>query len=159
MFDYLRKILLHPAAETHYSNPEQVDKSEKRKLEVATAALFIEIAKADGEFSDDERKKIIKLMKQTFELEDDCVKDLIELSEQKIKESVSLYEFTTIINDNYSNDQKFELMKNLWKLIYVDEKLNMYEDHLAKKIGAMLNMDHKKIIEAKLVVKEEKGLS
>lgn len=159
MLDYLRKILSPPAEEVRDFNPEQINKSEKRKLEVATAALFIEIAKSDGEFSDDERKKIIKLMKQTFELEDDCVKDLLELSERKIKESISLYEFTTIINDNYSNDQKFELMKNLWKLIYVDEKLNMYEDHLAKKIGAMLNMDHKKIIEAKLIVKEEKGLS
>ncbi len=86
------------------------------------------------------------------------VNDLIELSEQKIKESISIYEFTSTINDNFSKEDKFELMKNLWKLIYIDEKLNMYEDHLVKKIGGMLNLDHKKIIEAKLIVKEEKGL-
>ncbi len=159
MLDYLRKILSPPAEEYSQPHTENESKIDKRKLEVATAALFIEIAKADGDFSDDERKKIIKLMKQTFDLEDECVKDLMELSEQKIKESVSLYEFTTIINNSYSNDQKFELMKNLWKLIFVDEKLNIYEDHLAKKIGAMLNLDHKKIIEAKLIVKEESGIS
>lgn len=159
MLDYLRKILSPPVQEQIVIEKPEKDKAEKRKLEVATAALFVEMARADGEFSEDERKKIIKVMKETFDLEDECVNDLIELSEQKIKESVSLYEFTTIINDKYSNEEKFELIKNLWRLIYVDKTLNMYEDHLVKKIGAMLNLDHKNIIDAKLMVKEEKGIS
>lgn len=159
MLDYLRKILSPPVQEQVVQEKPAKDKAEKRKLEVATAALFVEMARADGEFSEDERKKIIKVMKETFDLEDECVNDLIELSEQKIKESVSLYEFTTIINDKYSNEEKFELIKNLWRLIYVDRTLNMYEDHLVKKIGAMLNLDHKKIIDAKLMVKEEKGIN
>lgn len=158
MFDYLRKILLPGVNEPVVSPESKPIKSETRKLEVATCALFVEMAKADGEFGEDERKKIVKVMKETFNLENECVNDLIELSEQKIKESISLYEFTSIINDNFSKEDKFELMKNFWKLIYIDEKLNMYEDHLVKKIGGMLNLDHKKIIEAKLIVKEEKGL-
>lgn len=158
MFDYLRKILTPQSQEKVVQEKLQKNKSEKRKLEVATAALFVEMARADGEFSDDERKKIIKVMKETFNLEDECVNDLIELSEQKIKDSISLYEFTTIINDRYSNEEKFGLIKNLWRLIYVDKTLNMYEDHLVKKIGAMMNLDHKRIIDAKLIVKEEKGL-
>lgn len=160
MLDYLRKILSPaPTSETpDYAPAKQNGKIEKRKLEIATCALFVEMAKADGEFTEDERNKIIKVMKETFELEDECVNDLIELSEQKIKESISLYEFTSIINEKYSNEDKFELIKNLWKLIYIDKTLNMYEDHLVKKIGTMLNLDHKRIIDAKLMVKEEKGI-
>ncbi|MCJ7554405.1 MAG: TerB family tellurite resistance protein [Ignavibacteriaceae bacterium] len=158
MFDYLRKILLPEVNKSVVSPESKPNKSEAKKLEVATCALFVEMAKADGEFSEDERKKIVKAMKETFDLENEFVNDLIELSEQKIKESISIYEFTSTINDNFSKEDKFELMKNLWKLIYIDEKLNMYEDHLVKKIGGMLNLDHKKIIEAKLIVKEEKGL-
>ncbi len=158
MFDYLRKILLPEVNESVVSPESKPNKGEAKKLEVATCALFVEMAKTDGEFSEGERKKIVKVMKETFDLENECVNDLIELSEQKIKESISIYEFTSTINDNFSKEDKFELMKNLWKLIYIDEKLNMYEDHLVKKIGGMLNLDHKKIIEAKLIVKEEKGL-
>lgn len=158
MLDYLRKIL-SPEAETPDYMPEtRNSKNEKRKLEIATCALFVEMAKADDEVTKDERNKILKVMKETFALEDECVNDLIELSEQKIKESISLYEFTSIINEKYSNEDKFELIKNLWKLIYIDKTLNMYEDHLVKKIGTMLNLDHKRIIDAKLIVKEEKGI-
>lgn len=159
MLNYLRKIISPEKDEPHVGRTDNHDKKESGKLEVATAALFVEMAKADGEFTEDERKKIIKVMKNTFELDDDCVQDLIELSEEKIKESISLYEFTSIINEKFSIDEKFALMKNLWKLIYIDEKLNMYEDHLAKKIGGMLNLDRQKIIEAKLIVKDEKGLT
>lgn len=158
MLNYLRKIISPETDESPEGRTGNHDKKESRKLEVATAALFVEMAKADGEFTEDEREKIIKVMKNTFELDDECVQDLIELSEEKIKESISLYEFTSIINENFSNEEKFTLMKNLWKLIYIDEKLNMYEDHLAKKIGGMLNLDRQKIIEAKLIVKEEKGI-
>lgn len=158
MLDYLRKILSPPVEKQNTSPMPGKSKDDKRKLEIATCALFVEMAKADGDFTEDERNKIIKVMKETFTLEDECVNDLIELSEQKIKESISLYEFTSIINEKYSNEEKFELIKNLWKLIYIDKTLNMYEDHLVKKIGTMLNLDHKRIIEAKLIVKEEKGL-
>jgi len=138
---------------------QSIEKSEtaddNKKLQVATCALLIEMAKADNEFTDDERKKIIKVMQKTFNLEKEYVDELIELSEENVRNSISIYEFTTTINENFSKDEKFELLKNLWRLIYIDETLNMHEDHLIKKIGNTLNMEHRDVIGAKLMVKEE----
>jgi uncharacterized tellurite resistance protein B-like protein len=156
MFDYLKQMFAPQGEEkagTHSGKPIQYN--EEKKLQVATCALFLEIAKADDEFSDDERKKIISVMQKTFNLDREYVDELIQLSEERIKESISIYEFSTIINQNFSKDERFELLKNLWRLIYVDETLNMHEDHLIKKIGNTLNMEHRDIIAAKLMVKEE----
>ena len=94
-------------------------------------------------------------MKENFNLDEKVVEELIQLSEETLQHSISIYEFSNVINDNFNNDEKFELLKNLWKLIYVDEKLHMYEDYMIKKIGATLNMEHQMIIRAKLSVKEE----
>ncbi|RPI75189.1 MAG: TerB family tellurite resistance protein [Ignavibacteriales bacterium] len=127
-----------------------------KKLQVATCALLVEMANADDEFTDEEKEKIIHVMHKTFNLDKEYVDDLIELSEEKIRKSISIYEFSTIINENFTKDEKFELMKNLWRLIYVDDTLNMHEDHLIKKIGKTLNMEHQDVIAAKLIVKEEK---
>ncbi len=129
--------------------------SEEKDLQIATCALFIEMANADDDFADEEREKIISVMQKLFSLDKEYVDELIELSEERIKKSISIYEFTTIINDNFSKEKKFELLKNLWRIIYIDETLNMHEDHLIKKIGNTLNMDHHDIIDAKLLVKEE----
>ncbi|MCK7516419.1 MAG: TerB family tellurite resistance protein [Ignavibacteriales bacterium] len=50
------------------------------------------------------------------------------------------------------------MIESLWKLIYKDEKLNQYEDHLIKRIAATINIEHKQIIDAKLWVKQQMGL-
>jgi len=47
------------------------------------------------------------------------------------------------------------LIKNLWRIIYEDGKLDSYEDRLIKIIGSTMNIEHKDIIAAKLFVKQE----
>ncbi len=158
MFEYLRKIFTDNQTPINLSPVNSSSESKNQKIEIAACALFIEIAKADGEFTDEERKFIISEMKSTFNLDDDYVNDLILLAEQRVKESVSLYEFTGVINTTFTFEEKIELIESLWKLIYKDEKLNQYEDHLIKRIAATINIEHKQIINAKLWVKEQMGL-
>jgi uncharacterized tellurite resistance protein B-like protein len=159
MLNYLKKIFNVPetAGVQGYRENKYYKTDENKKLQAATCTLFIEMAKADDNFTKEERDKIISIMKSTFDLEEDCVDDLIELAEKRLKTDDSIYDFTNLINRNFDNGQKFELLKNLWRLIYIDRKLDMYEDHLIKKIGGLLNMGHEDIIGTKLLVKEELG--
>ena len=158
MFEYLKRILApegnQQSTGDHY-NP--TPKLSAKKYQVATAALLIEIAKADGNFSDDEKKRIIELMKNEFDLEDKLVSELFELSEEKVKESISVYEFSSVINESFTREEKIELMKNLWRVIYEDGKLDSHEDRLIKIIGSTLNLEHKDVIGTKLFVKQEMG--
>jgi uncharacterized tellurite resistance protein B-like protein len=158
MLEYLRKIFSNDPASTIQSEVNSHSNQRNKKVEIAACALFIEIAKADGEFTEDERMFIISEMKSTFDLDDDYVNDLMILAEEKVKESVSLYEFTGVINTTFTHNEKIELIESLWKLIYKDEKLNQYEDHLIKRIAATINIEHKQIIDAKLWVKQQMGL-
>jgi len=159
MLDYLRKIFADNQTLINVSPLSSSSESKNKKIEIAACALFIEIAKADGEFTEDERKFIISEMKSTFNLDDDYVNDLMTLAEERVKESVSLYEFTGVINTTFNHEEKIELIESLWRLIYKDEKLNQYEDHLIKRIAATINIEHKQIINAKLWVKQQMGLN
>jgi uncharacterized tellurite resistance protein B-like protein len=103
-------------------------------------------------------KLIISEMKSLFNLEKKYIDDLILLAEEKVKDSVSIYEFTSVINSTFTQEEKIELLENLWKLIYRDEKLSAYEDHMIKRIGATMNIEHKQIINSKLWVKQQLGL-
>lgn len=158
MFEYLRKVLSAEKGEQNaQSQKAEFPKFTNKKNQVATAALLIEVAKADGDFSDDERKRIIELMKKGFNLDYECVSELLTLSEQKVKDSISVYEFTSVINESFSQAEKLELLKNLWRIIYEDGKLDSHEDRLIKIIGSTMNIEHKDIIAAKLFVKQEIG--
>jgi uncharacterized tellurite resistance protein B-like protein len=158
MFEYLRRVLSSEqdeqiSEEVETSSPKTISK----KYQVATAALLIEIAKADGNFSNEERNRIIDLMRTDFNLDDECVDELLELSEQKVKDSVSIYEFSSVINESFTQLQKLDLIKNLWRIIYEDGNLDSHEDRLIKIIGSTLNLEHRDIIGAKLFVKQELG--
>ena len=132
-----------------------VKPNNEKKIQIAACALLVEIGKADSNFTNEERKKIISIMKNTFNVEVDYVNELIELSEKNFDENESIYEYTTIINNNFTNNEKFELLKNIWRLIYTDENLSRYEEHLVKMIGTLLNIEYSNIIGAKLLIKEE----
>ncbi len=100
-------------------------------------------------------KKSSRLCKAHLIFQREYVDELIELSEERIKKSIDIFGFAITINENFSRDEKFELLKNLWRLIYTDDTLDMNEDHLMKKIANTLNMEHSDIIAAKFMVKEE----
>ena len=154
MFDHLRKIFGGDAS-PQIEDRNMEDNSEKKKLQIATCAIFLEMAKSDDNCTEEESKQIVSVMQKTFNLEKEYVDELIELSKSRLVQSISIYEFTGIINTNFTPDEKFELMKNLWRLIYTDQKLDKYEDQLVKKLGKMLHLEHKDVIAAKLMVKKE----
>ncbi|GAB6281973.1 MAG: hypothetical protein STSR0008_07170 [Ignavibacterium sp.] len=128
---------------------------ENKKIQIATCALLIEAAKADSIITNEEYKNIIFTMKNLFNLNEEEVSNLIKLSEEKVNQSVSIYEFTSTINEYFNEDQKLELLKNLWKGIFSDERLHPYEDSLMKKISTTLNIGHRDLINAKLLAKQE----
>jgi uncharacterized tellurite resistance protein B-like protein len=154
MFDHLKKIFGGDAS-PQIEDRNTEDNSEKKKLQIATCAIFLEMAKSDENCTEEESKQIVSVMQKTFNLEKEYVDELIELSKSRLVQSISIYEFTGIINTNFTPDEKFELMKNLWRLIYTDQKLDKYEDQLVKKLGKMLHLEHKDVIAAKLMVKKE----
>lgn len=141
----------------HYSSDSVSEKSE-RKLQLATCALFLEVAHADDKFHQDEREKIISLMKEMFQLKEDEIEELIKQSDEIVKDSVSIYEFTDVVNKYFNTAEKYEVIKNLWRLILVDEKVHKYEEHFVRTISNNFHLEHKDMIATKLEVKEELGL-
>ncbi|MFH0736890.1 MAG: TerB family tellurite resistance protein [bacterium] len=156
MFNTLKKLLLGNSEqkENAENDIERVN-NKQLKIQLATCSIFLEIAYADDNFSDVERQTIIDIMKNLFSLEEEYVKELIQHAEELIKKSVSLYEFTEIIDHNFSHDEKYDIIENVWRIIYADNKLDQYEEYFAKKVSNNLNIPHKELIEAKLLVKEE----
>jgi len=126
----------------------------EKKIQIATCALFLEIANSDEHFSEEERNTIIEILKNEFFLSEEEVQALIEKTEHRLDESIDLWQFTNLINQNFSDEDKIKVLENLWKIIYADKKLDTYEDYLAHKIANLLHLPYKTIIETKLKVKK-----
>lgn len=130
--------------------------SSETQLQIATCALFLEIANSDDDFSIEEKVFIEKTMRDEFNLDDELVSELLALATQQTNDSVSLYEFTDVINKSYGREAKLVIIKNLWRLVFADGKLDKYEEYFMRTISKNLHLEHSDMIATKMEAKEEK---
>ncbi|MCB2171061.1 MAG: TerB family tellurite resistance protein [Deltaproteobacteria bacterium] len=84
--------------------------------------------------------------------------DLLEKeAEEGIRKSVDLWQFANLINEHYSIEEKLDVIELLWRIVFVDGKMNRYEDYLMHKLTKLLRLSDTQLIDAKLKVMPKKG--
>ena len=134
------------------SRPSGREKANPHDIRVATCALFLEMANIDGEFSDGERENILSILKRDFQLSDEYADELLDASDQELKQSIDLWQFTNLINENYAEEEKIQIIEMVWEIIYIDGKLDRHEDYLVHKLAKLLRLSHRQLIDAKLKI-------
>jgi len=128
--------------------------SSERSVTIACCALLLEMAHADSQFSQSERDKIISILQTNFNMAQRDANELLNLSEHERKESLDLWQFTNLINQNYSHDAKVKVAEILWQVIYTDGKVDKHEEYLMRKLTFLLDIDHQDMIAAKFRARE-----
>jgi len=121
-------------------------------LRLAMASLMIEVAESDYENSPAEREALLTIVKQSFDLEEAEANEMIELAQQEHTESTDYFQFTSLINQNYSAAQRIVLIENLWKIAFADKVLDKHEVHVIRRIADLIHVSHSDFIASKLRV-------
>ena len=137
------------------SMPAGGDENAKPKdLRVAACALLLELAYADDQFSSEERSHLEGAIRRHIGLDGAEAERLLELADQARSEAVDLWQFTSLIADNYSVGQKVVLAEIMWGLVYSDGKLAAKEDYLMRKISNLLRLEPGYLAEARKRVED-----
>jgi len=121
-------------------------------IRVATCALFVEMARIDEKFTPAEVDTIISILKEKYGLSREHADALLAEADKELAESVDLWQFARLINENYSVDEKLEIIETLWQMVFVDGKMDRYEHYLMNKLKNLLRLSHDQLINAKLKV-------
>jgi len=150
MIDLVKKFF---SKRSHDDSSNQ-QRQRPHDIRIATCALLLEMSNVDGEFSALERESIISILKRNFDLSDEHAIPLLKASNKELKGSIDIWQFTNLINQNYSIEEKIRVVEMVWDVVYADEKLDKYEDYLVHKLATLLRLTHKQLIEAKIKVKK-----
>jgi len=145
----LNQIKLFFEAHLALSGPED---SLEEKLQIATVALFLEMMTMDDKVEPEEQEIILSLIHQNFSLTAEQSTSLLELAEQQRKQATDYFQFTSLINKEYSLEQKVRLIESLWKIAFIDGVLDINEEYLVRKIADLLHVPHTAFIMAKIRV-------
>ncbi|KPK34645.1 MAG: hypothetical protein AMK70_06990 [Nitrospira bacterium SG8_35_1] len=137
---------------------ERPEDTAEHSLEIATAALLIQMMRADFQVNDEELQAIADAMSLRFNLSNQETGEILKLAEDKICKSTGYFEFTSLLNKRLTREQKIKVTEQLWEIAFSDTVLDKHEEHMVRKISHLLHLSHREFIDAKLRVKQKLSL-
>jgi uncharacterized tellurite resistance protein B-like protein len=139
---------------------EETDKASDPKDKVqdadtALCVLLLEAAHIDGECSLEEKEQLINTLVATRNLPRESIDAFLAMGDKERQEAVDIFRFTRYMNNNFSKEEKIEVMEAVWRILLIDDFLEKHEDHFAHKLANLLRLTHKELIDAKLKARKQ----
>ena len=137
VLDALRSFFSKPSAGPEQGGPDPVA--------IAACALLLEIAHADSTFTSEERERIARHAREDLGVAEGDVREVLRLAEEARKASVDLYQFTRLVTESFSREQRLLLIEAIWGVVYSDGVLTAVEGQLARRIAELLGFQHPEV--------------
>jgi uncharacterized tellurite resistance protein B-like protein len=118
-------------------------------IQVAACALLLELAYADGEFTEPERVHIQSALARHFALDEAIAAELLTLAARQRAQAIDHFQFTRLVNEQYSLSQKMVLAEVMWGVILADGRIADHESYLVRKLANLLNLEPGYLAEAR----------
>ena len=112
----------------------------KKAIELATAALLIEMIHMDDDVSEQEQNAVFNALRQQFHLGNVQTTELVNLANDELKQATDYGRFTGLINQHFAYSDKLSMIMNLWRVAYSDKQLHRDEAYFVQKISDLINV-------------------
>jgi uncharacterized tellurite resistance protein B-like protein len=129
----------------------------EHNLRLAAAALMFEVVRADGIVKPEEHTVLRTALRSVFDLTPQEVEKLVHLAERESREAVSIYEFTRLVDQGFSTEEKKRVIELLWLVCFSDADKHAEEEYLVRKIAGLLHVTHPEFIDAKIRARGASG--
>ncbi len=127
-------------------------------IELATAALLVEVSRIDAESTPGERAAVEHAVREKFGLSESEAAELVRLADAEVAQATDYFQFTSLVNRHFSAEQKQRVIELMWRVAYADSELSAHEQHLLRKVADLLHVPHGDYITAKMRAREAAGL-
>jgi len=125
------------------------------EIELTAAVLAYEIARSDGDISNDELSVLMEEIEKIAKKVGKEKYEILKIVEMYSKDSVSFHEFVEDINNNYQKDQKLSLLGFMWKIAYADGRLDVDEERLVRRVAELIKIKDVEVLKLKYLSKND----
>jgi uncharacterized tellurite resistance protein B-like protein len=112
--------------------------------------LLLEAAVYDHHLAEEELAWIKVLLTEKHGLDEGETDALLDLARERRDDFPDIHSFTRKMVGEMAIEERVDLMKEIWQVIYADDHLDQHEEHFARKMQTLLRIDHKDWIAAKI---------
>lgn len=136
---------------------DRAGEDEGPDLRVATAALLLEMARADRREAAEEREEAASLLAGHFRIEQEAARRLIQQADEQVEGSVSLFDFTRVLNETLSNEERRRVVQMVAEVAAADGHFDKFEQHLLRKLADLLHLRRAEYATIRASVLERSG--
>lgn len=140
LFEMFKKLIEVPDDEPQDDNT----------IVLAAVSLMLEVARSDSGGEQVEHDLIRGILTNEFKVESELIDNLLEAGVEKVEDATDLFQFTQLINDQYSHEQKEGLIYAMWRVALADGKVQAIEDHIIRRVAGLIHVSHSDFIRLKL---------
>ena len=118
-------------------------------IELTASVLAYEIARSDGDVSSEELSVLMEEIEQIAKKVGKEKLEIFNIVEKYSQDSVSFHEFIEDINNNYTKEDKLNLLKFMWKIAYADNKLDVDEERLIRRVADLIRIKDIEVLKLK----------
>lgn len=118
-------------------------------IPMAAATLLAEVARVDHDVKDADLAAARESLQQLFALEPEKADALLAHALRPENRPTSYHAIVSVLNRALSMADKVRLIEHMWRVAHVDREIDMYEDHLVRKISDLLYLSHTDFIHAR----------
>ena len=119
------------------------------ELQLAVAALLIEAARMDDDFTAEERAAIERILTERYNLPATALHELMAAAEQAVRGSTQFFPFTRAIVQKISPEERSHILEMMWEVAYADGVLDPHEDALLRRIAGLIHVTDRERGEAR----------
>ena len=123
------------------------DESKREFSLIEVACLLIHASKIDQNYTEKE-KEIVKKTLLNLDTSPNEIEKIIKEAEKIESDSNQILDFTKNLK-NIDEEMKLIVIESLWDIIYSDNKSDMFEANLMRRLTGLLYLDPKKVGEIK----------
>ena len=130
-------------------SPEIRIRRELERLQQACCQLLMEVAQLEAVNAEQKRMVVTRVMREQFHMRESDLAVLIDQVARPENRLTSYFDSVKRINANFDAPRKAGFIEQLWRVAMVDGDIDMYEDHLVRKLADLLHVSHSDFILAK----------
>jgi len=119
------------------------------EIELTAAVLAYEIARSDGEISDEELSLLMQEIEKISKKVGRDKQEIFKIVEIYSNDSVSFHDFIEDINKSYSKEEKLSLLKLMWQTAFSDGVLDVDEERLVRRVADLIRVKDVEVLKLK----------
>lgn len=124
---------------------QKLTSQEAQQLQLAIATLMIEMIRADFIELQKEKNVTQQVLAASMDLKPHQIDSLIKKAETQSDFTLSIESHTSVINNFLSNDEKSQLLQNLWAVANIDSDLHQLELNMINKVASQLGFNQSQL--------------